>query len=119
MNQDPLAAERRMANRLERLGREPQCGCCPERDPRCLELHHVAGGGRDLATVVICANCHRKVSDEQKDRPGSGPNADATLDTIGHFLLGVAELLRLVVAKLMEFGETLIALAAERADAHP
>ena len=40
------------------------------------------------------------------------PAADPLLQTIGHFLLGLADLLRLAVQKLTEFGHTLIERAA-------
>jgi hypothetical protein len=63
--------------------------------------------------ALICANCHRKVTDDQKDRPTFNPSADPFLDRVGHFLLGLADLLILIVAKLMEFGNALIAKAKD------
>lgn len=63
-----LAREARRQNRLERFGTHaPRCGVCGEPDDRCLEAHHVAGRKHDDLTVLICRNCHRKVSDDQKD----------------------------------------------------
>lgn len=109
MNATELAKERRKQRRLEVLGsNEPRCGMCGEDDWRCLELHHVADHGRDEATARICRNCHRKVSDDQKDHPAFDPDADPMLDRIGHFLLGLADMLRLIVEKLYAFGLTLI-----------
>jgi len=111
------AVERRKQSRLEKLGtNNPICGTCGERDWRCLERHHVADFGRDDATVNICRNCHRKVSDDQKDHPAYDPNADRMLDSIGHFLIGLADLLRLIIEKLVEFGHALIARAALPSD---
>jgi hypothetical protein len=109
-----LARETRKQRRLERLGtNEPRCGACGETDDRCLERHHVADYGRDDATVLICRNCHRKVSDDQRDHPPFNPDADKMLDMVGHFLLGLADLLRIIIEKLTVFGRSLI----ERADA--
>ena len=109
MNDDELRRERRKQRGLERLGtNEPICGACGERDWRVIELHHIADHGRDNATVLVCRNCHRKLSDEQKDHPALNPNADSLLDKIGHFLLGLAELLLVIVPKLYEFGHALI-----------
>jgi hypothetical protein len=48
------------------------------------------------------------VSDDQKDHPRFNPDADPMLDGIGHFLLGLADLLRLIVEKLAIFGLALI-----------
>ena len=104
--------ERRKYRRLQQLGTiEPICSACGERDWRCMEGHHLADHGRDDMTGIVCRNCHRKLSDDQLDHPRFDPAADPMLDAIGHFLLGLADLLRLVVEKLLAFGQTLIARA--------
>jgi hypothetical protein len=113
MDDKELAREARKQRRLEALGtNKPRCGACGECDDRTLEAHHVAARKNDPATVIVCRNCHRKVSDDQKDHPSFDPAADPLLQTIGHFLLGLADLLRLAVQKLTEFGHTLIERAA-------
>jgi hypothetical protein len=58
--------------------------------------------------VIVCRNCHRKVSDDQEDHPSFDAAADPMLQAIGHFLLGLADLLRLAIEKLSEFGHALI-----------
>ena len=106
---DSLATERRKQRRLEKLGtNNPVCGSCGERDWRCLELHHLADYKRDDLTVTICRNCHRKVSDDQKDHPVFNPSADPMLDRIGHFLRGLADLLTLIIERLNIFANLLI-----------
>lgn len=115
MTKTELAKESRRQRRLERLGsNEPRCGQCGEHDDRCLELHHVTDHGRDECTVVLCRNCHRVCSDDQNDHPRFNPAAaDPTLDRIGHFLLGLADMLRAIVEKLSTFGLALIERAAQ------
>lgn len=109
MDKKELAREGRRQRRLEAIGtNDPICGMCGENDWRCIELHHVADHGRDESTVRICRNCHRKVSDDQKDHPTINPAADPMLDRIGHFLLGLADMFRLIVEKLYTFGLALI-----------
>ena len=104
--------ERRKQQRLVKLGsNNPICGVCGETDWRCLDAHHVADHGRDDVTVAICASCHRKVTDDQKDHPAFDAGADPTLDRIGHFLIGLADLLSIIVEKLLEFAHILIELA--------
>lgn len=111
MNDDELARETRKQARLEKLGtNKPCCAICGETDWRIFELHHVAGQGRDPTVVPVCANCHRRLTDDQKDHPSSNVD-DPQLDRIGHFLLGLADMLRLIVEKLREFGHALIARA--------
>ena len=113
MTDKELARETRKQRRLEKLGtNSPLCGDCGVNDWRCLELHHVADHGCDDGTVILCRNCHRRVSDDQKDHPAFDPDADPTLQAIGRFLLGLADLLKLAIEKLTEFGLALIELAA-------
>lgn len=114
MNDHEYARERRKQRRLEGLGsNNPHCGMCGEADDRTLELHHVAGRKHDEMMVLSCSNCHRKVTDDQKDHPAFDPHADAVLASIGHFLLGLADMLRLIVEKLAEFGLILIGRSSE------
>lgn len=115
MRKDELARERRRQRAFERFSTDtPLCGVCGERDVRCLEAHHTAGRRHDPATVAVCANCHRKATDAQKDHPLPIPNGDALLESVGHFLLGLADLLSLVIERLSQFGHALIERA--RAD---
>jgi hypothetical protein len=110
---DTMARETRKQNRLEKLGtNEPLCGICGEADWRVMDLHHVAGHGRDDLTVCICANDHRRVTDDQKDHPPFCSDADPLLDKVGHFLLGLADMLKLIVERLYEFGRKLIERAS-------
>lgn len=116
MDRKELALEKRKQRRLGALGtNNPNCGICGEDDWRCMDAHHVADHKRDDAIVCICANCHRRVTDDQKDHPPFNPAADPTLDRIGHFLLGLADILRLIVEKLYAFGLTLIERAGRGA----
>lgn len=109
MTDKELAREIRKQRRLEKLGtNSPICGACGEADYRTLEKHHVAGRKHDPDTVITCRNCHRKVSDDQKDHPAVAANADTMLSGIGMFLLGLADLLDLVIDKLAAFGLALI-----------
>ena len=113
MDEKEFAREARKQRRLETLGtNDPRCGTCDERDDRVLEAHHVAGRKNDPTTVIVCRNRHRKVSDDQEDHPAFEKAADPMLQAICHFLLGLADLLRLAIEKLSEFGHALIERAA-------
>lgn len=108
-----LARETLKQDRLDKLGtNNPICGMCGETDWRVMELHHVADHGRDDLTVRICANDHRRVTYDQKLHPEFDPNADPLLDRVGHFLIGLADMLRFIVERLAEFGLALIERAA-------
>lgn len=108
--------ETRRRRALERFGSEkPICPSCGESDWRCLEEHHLAGRSFDDATVLICSNCHRKITDAQKDHPHviDGSSVQPS-ERLGHMLLGIAELLALFVETLRTVAGFLLDLA-ERA----
>lgn len=102
--------EDRKQQKLRQLGTQnPVCVTCSESDPFVLEKHHISGRKHSGDLAIVCANCHRKLSDQQRDHvpPGHG-NVSGQLGTIGHYLLGLADLLALVVNALREFGRWLI-----------
>ena len=58
----------RLEKQFRRLGtRNPVCVGCGEADPYCLELHHAAGRKHDDDVVIVCRNCHRKLTAKQRD----------------------------------------------------
>lgn len=110
--------EARKQKRLEALGsNNPVCVTCGESDWRCLEQHHIAGKDYDESLATTCRNCHRKLSDTQKDHPPKLAQAPSTLESIGHLLLGLADLFAMLVEKLREYGQFLLASAKQLATA--
>jgi hypothetical protein len=111
---DGLQNEIRKQRALERLGSDdPRCVRCGEEDWRCLELHHVSGRVYGEECAVVCRNCHRKLSDAQKDHPTALADGEPPdLEKIGHFLIGLADLLDMLIEKLREYGMVLIEAAA-------
>ncbi len=102
--------EQKKQRAILRLGTDdPRCATCAEPDWRCLERHHVAGRAYDESAVILCRNCHRKLSDpsENRDSPADPP----LLERVGRFLLGLAALLLMLAAKLKSFGDDLLAAA--------
>jgi hypothetical protein len=110
MTSKHLDKEDRLEQHYRRLGtHEPICVGCAETDPRCMEDHHIAGRESHTDTGQICRNCHRKLSDDQVDHaPRDQAQPLGQLAVIGHYLLGLCDLLAMVLATLREFGEWLI-----------
>jgi hypothetical protein len=105
---DPNNSEAKR-RRLKKLGTtNPHCAMCGESDWRCFEGHHVGRRKHDSMTILLCANDHLKVSDDQKDHPSSSENADLLLVQISNFLRGLADMLRLIVKRLTEFADALL-----------
>ena len=106
-------AEKRHLRALERLGTShPVCVACGEDDPRCLEAHHIAGRAFDDQTVLVCRNCHRKLSDAQKDHPGKIGDPPSPLERIAHFLLGIGDMLHLIADSVKQFAADLLGIVA-------
>lgn len=113
MSETEMQRETRKQKALNRLGTdEPKCVCCGETDWRCMELHHLAGKDFEEFLIRVCRNCHRKLSDAQKDHPPKFGESPTTNESIGHFLQGLADLLIRIAEKLWEFGLYLIEQAA-------
>jgi hypothetical protein len=112
MNDFELGRQRREQRALERLGsNNPSCVICRCDDPFALELHHIAGRAFDNETVPVCRNCHRVLSDRQKDHPPSLTNPPSDLECTGHALLGLADMFELLVKWLREHAKKLFAAA--------
>jgi hypothetical protein len=109
MDGKELRREVRLQRMHERLGVEhPRCIECGLDDVRCLEAHHIAGRKFDDATLIVCRNHHRILSDHQKEHPQAIGGEPDLHERVGHFLKGLADLFALLVVKLHEFGDGLI-----------
>ena len=118
MDEKNLKREARVQRMYERLGVDtPRCAYCGLDDVRCLEAHHIAGRKFDEATVIVCRNCHRVLIDDQRDHSPLIGVASSLQERVGHFLKGLADLFALLVAKLHEYGDELIAFAKREAPA--
>lgn len=115
MSETEMQRETRRQKAFDRLGTDsPTCVCCGETDWRCMELHHLEGKDFGKTLVCVCRNCHRKLSDMQKDHarsaePGERPTS---VESIGQFLQGLADLLIMLAEKLWEYGAYLIEQAS-------
>jgi hypothetical protein len=108
------AYERRKQSRLHKLGTNtPHCATCGNSDWRVIEEHHPDSRRRDKLVVLLCANDHRIVTNNQKDHPPGINGCDPFLLSVGNFLLGLADLFAIIIERLYEFGETLITRANE------
>jgi hypothetical protein len=109
-------SERRKQSRLHKLGTNtPHCAICGNSDWRVIEEHHPDSRKRDKLVVLLCANDHLIVTDDQKDHPPGAEGCDPFLLSVGNFLLGLVDMFAIIIERLREFGETLIARANEGA----
>lgn len=108
-------ARRRRA--LERLGAEnPKCVICGESDPLALELHHLEGQAYGNTLVIVCRNCHRKLSDRQKDHPEKIADPPDTLESNAHLQLGLADFFEFLTKRLRKSAAELLGEADPNKD---
>jgi len=101
--------EQREHSRKHKIGTNtPRCAACGLDDWRVIEEHHPDTRKRDTLVVLLCANDHRIVTDYQKDHPRERAGCDERLARIGKFLLGLADMLRIILDRLYEHGKELI-----------
>lgn len=104
--------ERRKRTALRRLGSDaPHCLVCGEADWRCLEVHEPAGRAYDQLGVILCRNCHRKLTDPRDNTPR--PANPPLLEQVGQLLLGLAALFALLGAHLKDLGHALLEAAQD------
>jgi hypothetical protein len=104
-----LDLDARLEQQYRRLGRRDAiCVTCGESNVFCLELHHIAGRKHHDDLSILCRNCHRKLSDAQRDHPDADVLIQPGDSQIGHYLLGLSDLLALVSERQKIFGEWLL-----------
>ena len=110
METENLAHKKRERDAKRRLvSEQPRCACCGMEDWRCLEAHHIAGRALDPTTIILCRNCHRVVSDLQKDHPQKIKSSTCLDECLAHFLMGMADMFEVIIKKLREFAMQLLA----------
>jgi hypothetical protein len=106
--------ESRKQTSLERFGGIlARCWFCFYGHWSGIEEHHTAGWEYLWLTIPVCSNCHKRLTDMQKDHP---PKAAGDLDeVIGRVFLGLADQLVLwsermpkLIETLREWGKALI-----------
>jgi hypothetical protein len=111
LSEAEMQRETRRQKAFARLGTDrPICVCCGETDWCCMELHHLEGKDCGKTLVCVCRNCHRKLSEAQKDHARSAGAGKPPLssESIGRLLQGLADFLILIAEKLWEYGAYLI-----------
>lgn len=108
--------EKRIQRKRNELGsHNPNCCLCGEQDMTMLinapksifEEHHICGA-HDGETVVICRNCHARLTDEQLDWPIKIFDNSRTLEmkAVG-FFLGLASILEMLATLCKKYANAL------------
>jgi hypothetical protein len=127
---DPVGRDLTRTRARRRLEPGAACVLCGERDSETLaersiaasvlEVHHVVGGANDEAlTVVLCLNCHRRIS-ARMPTAGidlKGPGDRSSLERLVSVLRGLAVFFEQLAHALMVWAHELtMAIAADLAD---
>jgi hypothetical protein len=110
-----LEYERRKQDRLEKLGTDhPVCTCCGESRWEVFEGHHLAGRKHHGDIALVCLNCHKVLTVAQECRREPGDPDEPFLATVGHYLIGLADMLLMIAKSFAEFGKRLLDMAYGR-----
>lgn len=109
----PTPTDKRREADFRRLRtRHPICLTCGYMGhPAAMEFSHLAPRKFHDDGGVQCSNCHREASDAEKDFPYAPVTGNPMMETIGRYLLALAEWLQTIGGTLAEFGEWLLAQA--------
>lgn len=95
--------EGRRRRALEQLGTDnARCLLTGEDNPVALQLHHVAGHRYDDLVIPISFTVHAKVSDLQKEHPSKIEGCNNPLESIGHLILGLGDLVEVAIDDLRD-----------------
>lgn len=108
--------EEREQHRIDRLGPERRCVLCGESDTRCLERHHLAGQRFGNTLVVVCRNCHRKLSDDQEDHPPPSAADPPLLERLAQWLLGLADFFHDLADQMAYWARLLLGVSTDPED---
>jgi len=107
--------ELRMQKRASKLGIDAHCQICGEEDitklveakGSLLEEHHIPGG-HEGETIIVCRNCHARLTDDQLDY-SEGVIADNRTEEMKSvaFFLGLASILFLLAVYCIKNATTL------------
>ena len=101
--------KRREADFKRLRTRNPVCLSCGYSDhPAALEFAHIAPRKFHDDGGVLCSNCHREQSDQEKDFSYAPTTGNPMMETIGRYLLAVAEWLKRIADTFITFGEWLL-----------
>lgn len=109
----PTPEEKRREADYRRLRtRNPVCLTCGYmKHPAAMEFSHVAPRKFHDDGGVQCSNCHREVSDKEKEFSYAPTTANPMMEKIGRYLLALSEWLTRIGVTLEEFGKWLLAQA--------
>jgi hypothetical protein len=109
MDNQEKSSERRKQRRLEQIGaNNPVCVMCGCTKWYTQEGHHIAGRQFDKHVEYFCANCHRELSEKQKQHPRASCKSPGTGECAGHYCLGLADIFAPVSQMVDQFGHKLV-----------
>ena len=92
--------------------RTPIClSCGYSKSSSALELAHIAPREFHDDAGVLCSNCHREMSDAEKDLSYSPQSANPQMETIGRYLIALSEWFLRIANTIAAFGEWLLDFA--------
>ena len=112
MTNSTSETKRREADYRRLRTRTPICLSCGYSDhPAAMEFAHIAPRKFHDDGGVLCSNCHREQSDQEKDCSYAPITGNPMMETIGRYLVALAEWLQRIGTTLAEYGAWLLTQA--------
>lgn len=104
--------ERREADYRRLRTRTPIClSCGYDNHSAAMEFAHIAPRGIHADGGVLCSNCHREMSDTEKDFSYAPQSQNPMMEAIGRYLLALAEWFERIAETFTTFGDWLLVQA--------
>lgn len=103
------ADERREKDYRRLRTRNPIClSCGYTNHSAAMELAHIAPKRFHDDGGVLCSNCHREMSDTEKDYSYKPVSQNPMMETIGRYLLALSDWMLRIAETIAEFGRWLL-----------
>ena len=121
---DPVKAQVRRERKRQRLGTDAKCVFCREKNSfalnrypwRILQEHHLFGQNNDPdSTVILCMNCHAKVTAAQWDAGADLQRKNLFIESLPEMFRSLKAMFLVVAEKLGEWADE-IALFLSKLD---
>lgn len=97
------------------MDQDKKCKFCPEDDSRVIERHHIFGRNISHEIMLLCKNCHYKITHEQNKITPIKRSKDASPEDLEKFsLISIGVLLQEIGKIIEKSGNMLLDIAKQK-----
>lgn len=97
------------------MAQDKKCELCGETDSRVIEKHHIFGRNNSPEIMLLCKNCHYKITHGQNKITPKRRSKNATPNDLEKFMLVSSGILLQEIGKIIEIsGNVLLEMAEQK-----